>query len=161
MIKNNGLVSVFLLLFLIAGVDTAQAQQEGKITDFSRPGRPTMMIYVWGTASTPGIWKVERDVDFLELLSAAQIPNFANIESTSKQTVNVRVYRTTGGRRVEIFASEMKKLLTDGKDYPGLQEGDIILLETITKQRFNLQTIFSAIGAAASIVLLIIRLRQI
>jgi hypothetical protein len=159
--KTSVLALAFAGLSLLAGADTAWAQQEGKITDFSRPGRPTMMIYVWGTASTPGIWKVERDVDLIEWLSAAQVPNFANLESTNKQTLHLRIYRPTGARRVEIFESEMKKLLTTGKEYPSLQEGDVLMLETITKQRFNIQTIFSAVAAAASIVLLVIRLDQL
>ena len=67
----------------------------------------------------------------------------------------------SGGQRVEIFQSEVNELLTTGKSYPDLEANDIIMIETKSKQRFNLQTVFSAVGAAASIVLLVIRLRQI
>ena len=137
------------------------AQAEERITDFSRPGRPTMLVYVWGSSSTPGIWKVEQDVDLLELLSSAQIPNFGSTDNSSKTTVNVRVFRSSGGNRVEIFQSEMNDLLLSGKIYPELQENDIIMIESKTKQRFNLQTVFSAIGAAASLVLLVIRINQL
>lgn len=147
-------------LFALFQLDV-MAQSEERVTDFSRPGRPTMFVYVWGTASTPGIWKVEKDVDLLDLMSSAQVPNFGAIDNTTKSTVTMRLYRTTGGQREEIFQSEMNALLTSGKTYPSLQENDIILIETKTKQRFNLQTVFSAIGAAASLVLLAIRINQL
>lgn len=139
----------------------ASAQSEERITDFSRPGRPTMFVYVWGTAATPGIWKVEKDVDLLELIASAQIPNFGNSDNTTKSTVTLRIFRTQGGQRSEIFASEVNALIKAGKAYPPLQENDIIMIETKSKQRFNLQTVFSAIGAAASLVLLAIRVNQL
>lgn len=148
---------LFLLLFPIEAV----SQSEERITDFSRPGRPTMFVYVWGTASTPGIWKVEQDVDLLELLASAQIPNFGNSDNTTKATVTLRLFRDSGSQRQEIFKSEVNELLTSGKSYPDLEADDIIMIETKTKQRFNLQTVFSAVGAAASLVLLAIRIRQI
>ncbi len=149
------------LSLLFFSQNEALAQSEERITDFSRPGRPTMFIYVWGTASTPGIWKVEQDVDMLELLSSAQVPNFGATDNTTRSTVTVRLFRSSGGQRVEIFQSEMNDLIKSGKSYPAMQEKDIIMIETKTKQRFNLQTVFSAIGAGASLVLLAIRIRQL
>ncbi len=151
-------VGFCLLLFFQLDV---LAQSEERITDFSRPGRPTMFVYVWGTASTPGIWKVEQDVDLLELVASAQIPNFGNTDNQTKSTVTLRIYRTAGGERVQVFSSEINELLKSGKSYPPLQENDIIMIETKSKQRFNLQTVFSAIGAAASLVLLAIRVNQL
>ncbi len=152
------IVGFCLLLFFQLD---ALAQSEERITDFSRPGRPTMFVYVWGTASTPGIWKVEQDVDLLELMASAQIPNYGNTDNQTKSVVTVRIYRTAGGDRVQVFSSEINELLKSGKSYPPLQENDIIMIETKSKQRFNLQTIFSAIGAAASLVLLAIRVNQL
>ena len=160
----SGQLSVYVWIavcLLIIPHFEANAQPDERLTDFSRPGRPTMMVYVWGTATTPGIWKVEQGVDLIQLLSAAQIPNIGNIDQSSKQTVYLRIYRPTGGRRVEIYKSEIKKMIAAGNNYPMLQEGDILFLETITKNRFSLQTIFSAIGAAASLTLLIIRINQL
>jgi len=150
-----------VLVFIIAPAGDAYSQPEERLTDFSRPGRPTMLVYVWGTASISGIWKVEQGVDLIQLLSAAQIPNIGAVEQTSKQTVYLRIYRPSGGRRVEIYDSEIKKMIAQGSNYPSLQDGDILFLETVTKNRFNLQTIFSAIGAAASLTLLIIRVNQL
>ena len=157
--KSKYLILGFALLLLIP--EFAIAQSEERITDFSRPGRPTMFVYVWGTASTPGIWKVEQDVDLLELMASAQIPNFGNTEGTTKTTMTLRIFRDSGSQRVEIFQSEMNELLTSGKSYPDLEANDIIMIETKSKQRFNAQTVFSAIGAAASLVLLAIRIQQI
>lgn len=159
---NNKFKYLILMfsLFALIQLDVA-AQSEERITDFSRPGRPTMFVYIWGTASTPGIWKVEKDVDLLDLMSSAQIPNFGASDNTTKSTTTMRLYRSSGGQREEIFQSEMNELLTSGNTYPSLQENDIILIETKSKQRFNLQTVFSAIGAAASLVLLAIRINQL
>lgn len=159
----NRTVNLFFAGLLLLAAFPAQSfgQSDERITDFSRPGRPTMMIYIWGTASTPGIWKVEKDVDLLELISSAQVPNFGATDNSTKSTVTVRLFRSSGGQRVEIFQSEMNDLLKSGKSYPALEENDILMIETKTKQRFNLQTVFSAIGAAASLVLLAIRINQL
>lgn len=150
-----------LMLLFAALQTTVYAQDEGKITDFARPGRPTMLIYVWGTASTPGIWKVEQDVDPVELLSAAQIANFGNIDASVKQTMYLSIYRLRGSRRDEIYKAKMTDFLTGASPAPALVEGDLLLVETITKQKFNIQTIFSGIAALGSVVLLIIRIDQL
>lgn len=134
------------------------AQPEERIVDFSRPGRPTMMIYLWGAVSSPGIWKVETDVDFLELLTAAQVPNIGQSNSQTREKVFIHVYRGTVSRRNEIYSADVKKMLSEGSAYPALQAGDIIFLETESKQRFGLSTILSGIGAASALVLLIIRI---
>ena len=137
------------------------AQEDSKITDFARPGRPTMLVYIWGTASAPGIWKVETDVDPVELLSAAQVANYGNIDATNKQTTYISIFRQRGSQRSEIYKAKMEEFLKAEKKAPALEDGDLLLVETITKQRFSLQTILSGIAAAGSIVLLIIRLDQL
>jgi len=160
---NNKLLKCLgALLLVFTGLQTeVYAQDEGRITDFARPGRPTMLIYVWGTASTPGIWKVEQDVDPVELLSAAQIANFGSIDASVKQTMYLSIYRKRGERRDEIYKAQMTEFLTGAVPAPALMEEDLLLVETVTKDKFNLQTIFSAIAAVGSIVLLIIRVRQL
>lgn len=120
-----------------------------------------MMVHVWGTATTPGIWKVEQGVDLIDLLSAAQVAELGFVDQSTKTTNHLRIYRESGSRRVEIYAAEIKDLITDGGNYPSLQDGDILYLETMSKNRFSLQTVFSAIGAAASLTLLIIRINQL
>ena len=156
------LVSLWALVLAgFVGNYDVYAQDEGRITDFARPGRPTMLIYVWGTASTPGIWKVETDVDPVELLTAAQVANYGNVEAANKQTIYLSIFRERGSQRTEIYKAKMDEFLTGEKQAPPLQEGDLLFVETHTKQRFSLQTILSGISAAASIVLLIIRLDQL
>ncbi len=151
--------SVWLGVVLLAFTSSlALAQPEERIVDFSRPGRPTMMIYLWGAVSSPGIWKVETDVDFLELLTAAQVPNIGQSNSQTREKVFIHVYRGTVSRRNEIYSADVKKMLSEGTAYPALQEGDIVYLETESKQRFGLSTILSGIGAASALVLLIIRI---
>ena len=148
-------LGVVLLMFTST---LALAQPEERMVDFSRPGRPTMMIYLWGAVSSPGIWKVETDVDFLELLTAAQVPNIGQSNSQTREKVFIHVYRGTVSRRNEIYSADVKKMLSEGSAYPALQAGDIIFLETESKQRFGLNTILAGIGAASALVLLIIRI---
>ncbi|MEZ4700849.1 MAG: hypothetical protein R2834_11005 [Rhodothermales bacterium] len=146
------------MLTLSLGSQLAFAQPEERLVDFSRPGRPTMMVYVWGAVGQPGIWKVETDVDFLEMLTAAQVPNIGQSSSQTKEKVIIHVYRGGVSRRTEIYSSDVKKMLSEGSAYPTLQEGDIIFLESSSKQKFGLNTVLSAIGAASALVLLIIRI---
>ena len=120
-----------------------------------------MMIYVWGTTASPGIWKVEREVDLVELLSAARVVNYGNDGVNTKQTMYLSIYRASGTRRIEVYKATLEDCIRGVKQPPGLQDGDLLLLETITKKRLNLQTVFSAIGAIASVALLIIRIDRL
>jgi hypothetical protein len=101
---------------------------------------------------------VETDVDFLELLTAAQVPNVGQSSSQTKEKVVIHVYRGAVSRRTEVYSSDVKKMLSEGQALPSIQDGDIIFLESTSKQRFGLNTVLSAIGAASALVLLIIRI---
>ncbi len=150
--------ALLLVIALLATSTVCMAQPDERVVDFSRPGRATMKIYLWGNVSQPGIWKVENDVDFLELLTTAQVPSVGQNNYQTKDKTVVRVYRGRVSRRTEVYAAEVKELLQNGSAYPALQDGDIIYLETTTKQRFGLNTFLSAVGAASAVVLLAIRL---
>jgi hypothetical protein len=93
--SSHLLIKSLLLGFVVLAFSSSLcvAQPEERIVDFSRPGRPTMNIYLWGSVSSPGIWKVEADVDFLELLTAAQVPNLGQSNSQTKDKVIIHVYR--------------------------------------------------------------------
>ena len=151
---------LFLFMLLAASPQMAAAQYSSNVVDFSRAGRPTMNLYMWGTVSQPGIWKVEREIDFLELLTAAQVPGFGSTDASRKERTTVTVFRQTGGQRRAIYEAEAKEMLIAGGRYPTLQEGDLILVETSSKAAFNIQTVFSGIGAVASLALLFLRISR-
>jgi hypothetical protein len=71
------------------------------------------------------------------------------------------MFTGTVSRRNELYTADVKKMLSEGTAYPALQEGDIVFLETKSKQRFGLSTILSGIGAASALVLLIIRIGNV
>jgi hypothetical protein len=132
--------------------------EAGFVSDFARPGEPTMVIYLWGNISQGGLWRVERDVDLIELLSAAQVPGVGTISPGVRQRIHVNIYRTVDGDRQRVYREEISQLLEEGAEYPSLSSRDIVEIEIRTRQRIGLGTISTVIGTLSSITLLTLRI---
>lgn len=132
--------------------------EAGFVNDFARPGEPTMVIYLWGNISQGGLWRVERNVDLIELLSAAQVPGVGTISPGVRQRIHVNIYRTVDGDRRRIYREEISQLLEEGAEYPSLSSRDIVEIEIRTRQRIGLGTISTVIGTLSSITLLTLRI---
>ena len=160
-------VLVATILFFSIGLRSVQAQDPTRetleatdafVTEFLTPGAPSMTIYIWGAVGTPGIWRVDRDVDFIELLSAAQVTGIGQDEPATNQRVNLRIYRTLEGDRRKIYDTRLDDVLAAGASYPDLQDGDVLEVETERRRGLSLQLVSQIIGTASSIVLLTLRL---
>lgn len=165
-IRNLGL-AIFLTLtgLFLAVPQTAQSQgigdQEAAYTqNFFTPGEPTMQIYIWGDVQNAGIWRVNRDVDFFELLSAAQPGSIGQERVRSRQRITIRVYRTRQGERRLAYEERLETMLEEDTPLPDLQEEDVLEVRTQERrgrlEQFRL--IVGVIGSTASLATLIIRL---
>ena len=147
---------------VVGTVPAASAQvvpsEAGFVNDFARPGEPTMVIYLWGNISRGGLWRVERNVDLIELLSAAQVPGVGTISPGIRQRIHVNIYRTVDGDRRRVYREEISRLLEEGTEYPSLSSRDIVEIEIRTRQRIGLRTISTVIGTLSSITLLTLRI---
>lgn len=137
-------------------------QDPGYINDFTRPGELSMIVFIWGAAGNPGIWRVERDVDLLALLSAAGVSSRGVSSNNAQQALDIatrtsiRIFRSRGDTRDVIYEERIEDLLRNGGSYPALQEGDIIEIESVPRRRVTWRTtleFFRTISSAATLYL--------
>ena len=149
-------------LFSLALVSSAQELplQQRFINEFTRPGRPTMTVSLWGSVAYPGVWNVERDVDLIDLLSAAQIPGAGVVEPDVRQQAVIKLYRPVNGERREIYRADLEQLLGEGQSYPTLANGDIVEVVLVRRRRVGFQFVTQIVGTSATLTLLVLRITQ-
>ena len=135
--------------------------EQSYINEFARPGQPTMTLYLWGSVGTTGIWRVERDVDLIQLLSVARVPGVGASQQDVRQNFILHIYREVNGERSQIYEEEIQNLIGGGaKPVPPLQSGDVLTVETQTRRRLNLNLVFTTLRTVSSFLSLYLLLRR-
>lgn len=132
---------------------------EEDVRTLARPGQPTITVYLWGTVGSPGVWRVERDMDLVRFLSVVQVPGIGGEDQNVRRNFKLRIYRrvygTDDGDRREVYTEDVSNLLEgDAKIPPSLQDGDIIAVETQTRRKFSFRTVFEVVRTTASLLTL-------
>lgn len=140
-----------------AAQQVTQAGGDAFTYQFMRPGRATMTIYIWGNVSRPGIWRVEREVDLIELLSAARVPALRE-DPEYRERMWLTVYRGERSERRQVYRERLDNLLEEGATYPDLQQDDILELDVERNRRFNFRAFTQYLSTAMTLVLLLFRL---
>lgn len=156
-------ITGFCFLFVGAPLASAQSlpteESEAFIKEFARPGRATMMINVWGNAGSPGLWRVERDIDMIDFLTLVGVSGVGDRQRRVRTKTYVAIYRTTdSGKHRQTYREQVENILDDGARYPQLRDGDILSVETEERSRIGLQLLGTIVGTASSITLLVLRL---
>ncbi len=128
--------------------------------NYSEPGDVTILVNVWGTVRNPGLYEVPRGTTLSTLFSVAGGPSIAQRRRRESRTIEVRLVRNEGGGRHPIFHSVMENEVVVAEDDPVLQEGDVLTVETVTRQGVSWRDLFPVIGAAASMALIVERLTR-
>jgi hypothetical protein len=158
---------LFIVITTVVVVPTAASQdvpsslggaQQGYVNDFSRPGQATILVNVWGNASKPGLWRVERTIDLIDFLSVVGVPGIGMEEPGMRSTTYIAIYRTVNGARRQTYREKVDDLLSDGAAYPTLGNNDIVSVEVERRRSVGLQLVGTVVGTASSITLLILRL---
>jgi len=159
------IVSLALGLFVLSPA-SAHAQnlplpEQSYVNEFARPGQPTITLYLWGTVGTTGIWRVERNVDLIQLLSVARVPGVGTSQRDVRQKFILHIYRQQSGERQEIYEEEIENLIGGGAAaVPALQDGDILAVETQTRRRIGLNFLFTTLRTVSSFLSLYLLLRR-
>lgn len=125
--------------------------------DYGRPGYPRVRIYLWGNAQS-GVWTVEEGTDLLEFLSASATGNFN--QSTETRVRNIlKVYRRGQVGEKPAFEMDVREIFARQRAYPTLQNGDVLVVESIQRRRFftfrNISRVTGTIASVASLIFLI------
>ena len=163
----NPRLLVCCLLFLAAGAGVAQAQI---VSDFERsryspaayyhyaePGDVTILANIWGTVRNPGLYEIPSGTRLSTLLSVAGGPAAGPRNRREDRTISIRLYRVENAQRVVIFEDVMENEIFASAEDPVLQEGDVLTVETIVRQRFSWRDLFPVIAAVASVALAVER----
>lgn len=160
-------VSVAAFLF-IAGFSTSHAQQNFLGTEeiissgtayytFARPGEATIRVLVVGAGG--GIYEVGQNIrmdEFLALLGGA--PSFATQNPGRKTNVDIQLFRTEAGRRTLLYEEELERMILEPAAYPTLQNGDLFVINTVTRNRFGWRDGLTFVTGVSSLVLLLDRI---
>jgi hypothetical protein len=160
-------LSVLLLVVLVPAPAAAQSMMPGlleqagtaQVQDYGRPGYPRVQIYLWGNANH-GVWKVEEGTDLLEYLSLAGQGDFKQGAETRVTNV-LRMYRDGQVGAEPVFETQLEDLFARQVESPVLQEGDVLVLESIERRRtFTFRQASQITGTIASIATLVFLLQD-
>jgi len=133
----------------IVTTPTTVAQEFGRVGEYETtgaayntfflPGEATVQVQVLGSIGSTGIWEIGVSVDLGQLVALTGGPSVPLSQSTQGATRSysegtVKLYREVGGRRDLIYEAPMDRMLQEPDLYPPLQDGDILLMETVTHQ---------------------------
>lgn len=152
-----------ILLMVLAQASLAQSPLPGNefVHQYARMGRPTINVFVWGEVATPGIWRVEPDIDLIELLSVARVRQIGVEEPGTSRQFTLRIFREEGGQRREVYTERLERIVGGGGGYPALRDGDILEVAVKRKNTITFRSVTNLIGAASAVALLIIRVSNL
>ena len=153
------------LCFVIVGAGLAQAQtlttSSGvAVYRYANPGQPTMDIRLWGAVSSPGVYQVERDLDLIEVLTLAGGPAIPSQDDRTIQRMDIDVLRESGANRTVVFTTTLGGLTAADTVLPDLQDGDLVTLTAVTRQRFTWRDALGVAGSIAGLAVLILRFTE-
>lgn len=161
-------------LLTVASLPEARAQFTGTPTVFNpaeqvaggtayrtfyRPGEDLIRVQILGDIGS-GIYVIGAGTTLIELLSLAGGTPLGDRGAEIDQEVTVRVLREANGVRSVIYEADAERLLTRPDQYPALQNGDLVTIQTRLRRRYNLRETLQIVSSLASIALLAIRLSE-
>ena len=161
-----------IFLLLLAGsfsVSHAQVQftpdvrqtrsyQSASVYRFAEPGDIITTVNVWGAVRNPGLYEVPEGTHLSTLFSLAGGPATAERSNRERRTITLQLMR--GGSRDVVFESVMEDEILATDEDPVLQEGDIVTVEVVVRQRFSWRDALTIVAAVASVSVAVDRLTR-
>ncbi len=162
-------LSALFFLLLLAGAARAQTRPElerslyspASYYNYAEPGDITMLVNVWGTVRNPGLYEVSQGTRLSTLFSVAGGPAISERLRRNSRTITVRLARLQGGRRQVVFRETMEDEIFASEDDPVLEDGDVLTVETIARQRFAWRDAVTIVNAVALVALAVERFSNI
>lgn len=126
--------------------------ETSRVKDYGRPGYPRVTVYIWGNANS-GVWTVEEGTDLLEYVSVAAEVDFTQNPETRVKNI-LRLYRKGQGTDEPAFEASLSDIFSRQTTYPTLQNGDVLVIETIQRRAFfyRFREAIQIAGTLASVV---------
>ena len=161
--------SICLFIVFILCMSPVSAQEFKRLEDinstgtayniFAKEGEATLQVLVLGNLGASGIYEIGANIELDQLLalSGATLP-----QNTSGVTTNVtvRLFREGAGRRELVYEAPMDQMLSEPGLYPSLQDGDLLTIDAVTRERNRITFLegIRIVGAVAALITLFERL---
>lgn len=164
------LVVLFLLAWASAGAAQAQIDDitqagsgQAAYYNYASPSDVTIIVNVWGQVQHPGVYEVPRDMSLSRLFSLAGGPNIGARSAGRDRTLTVRLSRQQGetAEREIIFDVTMEDEVFAFEEDPVLQDGDVLVAETYTRERFTWRDVLSVLSGVGTTLLLVERVFRV
>lgn len=120
--------------------------------------RPAVRVYVWGAVRTPGVYEVGPDYGAQGILSLAGGPVTTELRNNQRRAVVVRIYKAGGGTSAPVYEQPLDVFVQDTASVPGLEDGDVIEVESRSRDGWTTRDTLTAGGVLASGVIAIVQL---
>lgn len=127
---------------------------------FVLPGEASIQVLVLGDAGASGIYELGRHVDMGELLALTSA-QLGTVTPGERREVSLRLYRNTGTERSVVYEAKLEDFLAYPGQYPQLQDKDVMVVETIIKQRFGWRDALTIVTGFAAVALAVDRFRDV
>ncbi len=161
MLNNISLRTGFVLLLLLVGVSEISAQRIGRVEQienntngyysFVLPGAQTVQIQVMGAVPSPGLYEVPSGTPLNQLLSLTGGPMMGPRARLTPRTVKIKVFRPAMSTPL-IYETEFQQAISDPASWPVFQDGDVMEVEVIERQRIGWRDVVALINTAAIII---------
>lgn len=146
---------VFAQPFGIDGVEN----QGMSFNRFVRPGEATIQVWLISD-NTSSLAEVGESLELGELIVLAGTgPGMTT--ARERRRTDVRVFRGAGATRELIYDVKLEELIREPGTNPDLRNGDVIMIETKARQRFQWRDALTVISAVSTSILLIDRIRRL
>jgi len=159
---------IIIAAFIVAGPATAQNISDlnrsrlntAAYYNYSEPGDVTMMVHVWGALRFTGLYEVPKGTKMTELFSLAGGPVLGARGNRSKIQITVKIIRAVNQNRSIVYEVKMENQIVVTDNDPVIEDGDVLSVESVSRQTIGWRDVFPVIGAAASVVVMIDVLRR-
>ena len=126
--------------------------------NYAESGDVTIIVNVWGTVRYPGLYEVPVGTTVSTLFSLAGGPQVTVRRKSVKRQVSARLTRGESADQAMVLDAFMENdVLALGED-PVLQDGDVLTVNTVERQRISWRDLFPVIAAVASVALAVERI---
>lgn len=126
---------------------------------FVRPGEASVQLWVISN-NRSGLYEVGESITLGELVVLTGTGPGMTTPRERRRT-DVKVYRGQGGTRDLIYDATLEEMVQQPGAYPSLQTGDVVMMETTSRQRFQWRDALTIVSAASTTILLVDRIRRL
>lgn len=126
--------------------------------NYAEPADQTVLVNVWGTVSSPGLYEIPVQTSLTHLLSLTGGPIVGQRNRRQDRTIQVRVFRLQSGERALVYETEMQNEVIAASNDLMLQDADVVTVETVGRQRFSWRDVFPIVSAVGTIAIVIERI---